>query len=58
MRLFRERGYTGASVRDIEEATGVHPGACTGPSGARTACSTPPSTPTTSGWCGAGPGSI
>ncbi|MFF4497917.1 TetR/AcrR family transcriptional regulator [Streptomyces sp. NPDC001546] len=26
MRLFRERGYTGASVRDIEEATGVHPG--------------------------------
>ncbi|MFE9426000.1 TetR/AcrR family transcriptional regulator [Kitasatospora sp. NPDC006697] len=26
MRLFRRRGYLGASVRDIEEATGLHPG--------------------------------
>ncbi|MFI5829203.1 TetR/AcrR family transcriptional regulator [Streptomyces sp. NPDC051578] len=26
MRLFRHRGYFGASVRDIEEATGLHPG--------------------------------
>lgn len=26
MRLFRRRGYQGASVRDIEEATGLHPG--------------------------------
>ncbi|MFF3159233.1 TetR/AcrR family transcriptional regulator [Streptomyces sp. NPDC057910] len=26
MRLFRHRGYTGASLRDIEEATGLHPG--------------------------------
>ncbi|MFI6154305.1 TetR/AcrR family transcriptional regulator [Kitasatospora sp. NPDC051170] len=26
MRLFRHRGYLGASVRDIEEATGLHPG--------------------------------
>ncbi|WP_406206097.1 TetR/AcrR family transcriptional regulator [Kitasatospora sp. NBC_01560] len=26
MRLFRHRGYLGASLRDIEEATGVHPG--------------------------------
>src|SRR3954470_19679821 len=26
MRLFRYRGYLGASVRDIEEATGLHPG--------------------------------
>lgn len=26
MRLFRHRGYLGASLRDIEEATGLHPG--------------------------------
>ncbi|WP_439678731.1 TetR/AcrR family transcriptional regulator [Embleya sp. MST-111070] len=26
MRLFRARGYLGASLRDIEEATGLHPG--------------------------------
>ncbi|WP_030244963.1 TetR/AcrR family transcriptional regulator [Streptomyces sp. NRRL S-350] len=26
MRLFRRRGYLGASLRDIEEATGLHPG--------------------------------
>src|SRR5688572_24293900 len=26
MRLFRRRGYLGASVRDLEEATGLHPG--------------------------------
>ncbi|WP_344440811.1 TetR/AcrR family transcriptional regulator [Kitasatospora nipponensis] len=26
MRLFRYRGYLGASLRDIEEATGLHPG--------------------------------
>ncbi|PYC77845.1 TetR/AcrR family transcriptional regulator [Streptomyces tateyamensis] len=26
MRLFRRRGYFGASLRDIEEATGLHPG--------------------------------
>jgi AcrR family transcriptional regulator len=26
MRLFRRRGYQGASLRDIEEATGLHPG--------------------------------
>lgn len=26
MRLFRRRGYMGASLRDIEEATGLHPG--------------------------------
>ncbi|MFJ4667711.1 TetR/AcrR family transcriptional regulator [Kitasatospora purpeofusca] len=26
MRLFRQRGYLGASLRDIEEATGLHPG--------------------------------
>jgi AcrR family transcriptional regulator len=26
MRLFRHRGYQGASLRDIEEATGLHPG--------------------------------
>ncbi len=26
MRLFRRRGYSGASLRDIEEATGLHPG--------------------------------
>ncbi|MFI8084448.1 TetR/AcrR family transcriptional regulator [Kitasatospora sp. NPDC086009] len=26
MGLFRRRGYQGASVRDIEEATGLHPG--------------------------------
>ncbi|MER5726881.1 TetR/AcrR family transcriptional regulator [Streptomyces sp. NPDC002138] len=26
MRLFRSRGYLGASLRDIEEATGLHPG--------------------------------
>ncbi|MER8188170.1 TetR/AcrR family transcriptional regulator [Kitasatospora sp. NPDC094015] len=26
MGLFRHRGYLGASLRDIEEATGVHPG--------------------------------
>ncbi|MFJ8444432.1 TetR/AcrR family transcriptional regulator [Kitasatospora griseola] len=26
MRLFRHRGYFGASLRDIEEATGLHPG--------------------------------
>ncbi|WP_307167349.1 TetR/AcrR family transcriptional regulator [Streptomyces rishiriensis] len=26
MQLFRRRGYLGASLRDIEEATGLHPG--------------------------------
>lgn len=26
MRLFRRRGYLGASLRDLEEATGMHPG--------------------------------
>lgn len=26
MRLFRRRGYLGASVRDVAEATGLHPG--------------------------------
>ncbi|MFK0181755.1 TetR/AcrR family transcriptional regulator [Streptomyces xanthochromogenes] len=26
MQLFRRRGYFGASLRDIEEATGLHPG--------------------------------
>ncbi|GAA4982227.1 TetR/AcrR family transcriptional regulator [Kitasatospora paranensis] len=26
MRLFRHRGYLGVSLRDIEEATGLHPG--------------------------------
>jgi AcrR family transcriptional regulator len=26
MRLFRSRGYLGASLRDVEEATGLHPG--------------------------------
>ncbi|MFB9318217.1 TetR/AcrR family transcriptional regulator [Cryptosporangium minutisporangium] len=26
MRLFRRRGYHGASLRDVEEATGLHPG--------------------------------
>ncbi|WP_371476815.1 TetR/AcrR family transcriptional regulator [Kitasatospora sp. NBC_00315] len=26
MRLFRRRGYLGSSLRDIEEATGLHPG--------------------------------
>ncbi|MDJ0385307.1 TetR/AcrR family transcriptional regulator [Streptomyces sp. G-G2] len=26
MRLFRRQGYLGASLRDIEEATGLHPG--------------------------------
>ncbi len=26
MRLFRHRGYLGSSLRDIEEATGLHPG--------------------------------
>ncbi|MYS81776.1 TetR/AcrR family transcriptional regulator [Embleya scabrispora] len=26
MRLFRHRGYLGASLRDLEEATGMHPG--------------------------------
>lgn len=26
MRLFRRRGYFGASLRDIEETTGLHPG--------------------------------
>ncbi|MFJ9522004.1 TetR/AcrR family transcriptional regulator [Kitasatospora sp. NPDC101801] len=26
MRLFRRQGYQGASLRDIEEATGLHPG--------------------------------
>jgi len=26
MRLFRRRGYQGASLRDIEEANGLHPG--------------------------------